>query len=97
MAPWSASLMRAAVSIKASRTVGKSNADRLIVLRTAAVAVCFWKDSARSRVRAFVLKRLCQVSRARLHFVEQANVLDRNHRLVGEGLGQLDLFVGERF
>ena len=44
-----------------------------------------------------LLKGLCQVTRARLHFVKQTDVLDRNHRLVGEGLGQLDLFVGERF
>ena len=29
-------------------------------------------------------------------FVEQAHVLDRDHRLVGEGGEQLDLLVGER-
>jgi len=33
---------------------------------------------------------------ARLHLVEQAHVLDRDHRLVGEGGDQLDLFFGER-
>src|SRR5262249_34934656 len=31
-----------------------------------------------------------------LDFVEQAHVLDRDHRLVGEGGEQLDLLVGER-
>ena len=33
---------------------------------------------------------------ARLHLLEQPHVLDRDHRLVGEGLDQLDLLVGER-
>ena len=33
--------------------------------------------------------------RARLHLVEQAHVLDRDHRLVGEGLDDLDLPLGE--
>ena len=33
---------------------------------------------------------------ARLHLVEQPHVLDRDHRLVGEGGDQLDLLVGER-
>src|SRR6266404_792974 len=51
MAPWSASQMRVAVSIKASKTVCKSNADLLITLSTFAVAVCCCKDSVKSRVR----------------------------------------------
>ena len=33
---------------------------------------------------------------ARLYFVEQTDILDRNYRLVGECLDQLDLPVGER-
>ena len=37
-----------------------------------------------------------QLARARLHLVEQPHVLDRDHGLVGEGLHQLDLLVGER-
>ena len=45
---------------------------------------------------AQVLERGGQFARARLHLVEQAHVLDRDHRLVGEGLDQLDLLVGER-
>jgi hypothetical protein len=32
----------------------------------------------------------------RLHLVEQAHVLDRDHRLIGEGGDQFDLFFGER-
>ena len=31
----------------------------------------------------------------RLHFIEQAHVLDRDHRLIGKGLKQRDLLVGE--
>ncbi len=34
--------------------------------------------------------------RPRLELLEQAHVLDGDHRLVGEGLQQLDLLVGER-
>ncbi len=44
-----------------------------------------------------LLQRFGQLARARLHLVEQPHVLDRNHRLVGEGGDQLDLLVGERF
>ena len=42
------------------------------------------------------LPSLCDLARARLHLVEQAHVLDRDHGLVGEGGDQLDLLVGER-
>ena len=35
------------------------------------------------------------VLRPRLEFLEQPHVLDRDHRLVGEGRDQLDLLVGE--
>ena len=41
--------------------------------------------------RRLLLQRLAQFSRARLHLVEQADILDGDHRLVGEGLDQLDL------
>ena len=34
-----------------------------------------------------------EVAVARLHFLEQPRVLDGDHRLVGEGLDQLDLLV----
>jgi hypothetical protein len=34
-------------------------------------------------------------ARARLYFVEQSHVFDRDHRLIGEGLQQLNLTVGE--
>ena len=33
---------------------------------------------------------------ARLHLIEQSRVLNRDHGLVGEGLDELDLLVGER-
>ena len=36
--------------------------------------------------RGLLLERLGQLARARLHLVEQPHVLDRDHRLVGEGL-----------
>ena len=48
------------------------------------------------RGRRLLLQRLGQFARARLHLVEQPHVLDRDHRLVGEGRDQLDLLVGER-
>ena len=54
-----------------------------MTLSTSVVAVCCSSDSL-------------QLARARLHLVEQAHVLDRDHRLVGEGGHQLDLLVGER-
>src|SRR6516165_3734927 len=43
-----------------------------------------------------LLKRLGERSRARLYLVEQPHVLDSDDGLVGEGLDQLDLLVGER-
>jgi hypothetical protein len=39
-----------------------------------------------------VLARLRQLPILVLNLVEQAHVFDGNHRLVGEGLNQLDLF-----
>ena len=43
-----------------------------------------------------IFQRGRQFARAGLHAFKQAHVLDRNHRLVGEGLDQLDLLFGER-
>ena len=54
-----------------------------MTLSTSDVAVCCSSDSVRSSVRC-------------LHLVEQPRVLDRDHRLVGEGRDKLDLLVGER-
>ena len=51
------------------------------------------KDRGRRRL---LLQCLGQLAGARLHLVEQAHVLDRDHRLVGEGGDQLDLLLGER-
>jgi hypothetical protein len=46
--------------------------------------------------RAQLADRLAELARARLYFVEQPRVLDRDHRLIREGGKQLDLLVGER-
>ena len=40
--------------------------------------------------RGLLLQRLGEIARARLHFFEQARVLDGDHRLVGEGLHEVD-------
>ena len=45
--------------------------------------------------RGLLLQRLRQVARARLHLFEKARVLDGDHRLIGEGLDDLDFPVGE--
>ena len=47
------------------------------------------------RGRRLLLQRLGKLARARLHLVEQPHVLDRDHRLIGEGRDQLDLLLGE--
>ena len=46
--------------------------------------------------RCLLLQRRLEIARARLHLVKQAHVLDRDHRLVGEGLKERDLRVRER-
>ncbi len=43
-----------------------------------------------------MLQRLAQFRIALAEFLEQSHVLDGDHRLVGEGLEQRDLLVGER-
>ena len=43
-----------------------------------------------------VLQRFRQFARAGFHAFEQPHVLDRDHRLVGEGGDQLDLLVAKR-
>src|SRR6266568_4693128 len=43
-----------------------------------------------------VLARLRKLPALVLDFVEQVDVLDRDHGLIGESRRQLDLFVGER-
>src|SRR5262249_41014213 len=43
-----------------------------------------------------LLQRFGQFARSRLHLVEQPHVLDGDDRLVGKGLEQLDLLIGER-
>src|SRR5262249_29879237 len=44
----------------------------------------------------FVLARLFKLPTLVLDFIEQPHVLDGDHRLVGEGGGQLNLLRGER-
>ena len=46
--------------------------------------------------RGLVFERLRQLRGPRLHLLEQPDVVDRDHRLVGEGGHKLDLLVGER-
>ena len=46
--------------------------------------------------RGLLLQRFGQLARALLLGVEQARVLDRDHRLVGESCDQLDVLIGER-
>jgi len=45
--------------------------------------------------RGLKLQRLRQIARARLHLVEQPHVLDRDDGLVGKGLHEFDLALGE--
>src|SRR5262245_5944161 len=47
------------------------------------------------RGRGLLLQRLGKLARPRLHLVEQSHVLDRDHRLVGEGSNQFNLLIGE--
>ena len=54
-----------------------------MILSTSAVAVCCCSNSLQI-VRAFVAP------------LEQPDILDRDDGLIGEGLEQLDLLVGER-
>ena len=46
--------------------------------------------------RRLLLQRLGEIAVAFLQFLEQPHVLDGDHRLVGEGLEQRDLFFGKR-
>src|SRR6202171_5636033 len=43
-----------------------------------------------------LLQRFAQILSARLHFLEQTDIADRDHRLIGEGLQQRNLFIAER-
>ena len=43
-----------------------------------------------------VVQRLREIARLGLHFLEQPDIPDRDHGLVGEGLQQGDLLVAER-
>ena len=51
--------------------------------------------SSTSRCRGLLLQRLSEIVGALAQLVQQPRVLDRDHRLVGEGLNQLDLGVRE--
>ena len=43
-----------------------------------------------------ILKRLGEIDGARLEFLEHADVFDGDHRLVGEGVEEIDVLSGER-
>ena len=83
MEPPNASHSRIALSAMASSTGWTSVGARLMTPRTSPVAVCRVRVWASSSLRA-------------LQFREQAHVLDRDHRLVGERLHELDLCIRER-
>ena len=74
---------REALFTMASKTGWALVGDRLMTWRISLVAVC----RARAPVSSLV---------ARLQLLEEPHVLDRDDRLVGEGLEQRDLLVGER-
>ena len=46
--------------------------------------------------RAKIVERLLKLAGARLHFFQEARILDRDHRLIGIGLRKLDLSIGEQ-
>ena len=46
--------------------------------------------------RGLLLQRFREIAGARLHLVEQPHILDRDHRLVGEGLQQLHVMRDKR-
>ena len=73
---------RAALSAIASKTGWRSVGELVITRRI-------------SRGGGLLLERLGQLAVPRLELLEQPHVLDRDHRLVGEGLQQRDLRVGE--
>ena len=74
---------RVAFSMSVSRHGWRSKVERLITLSTSLVAVCCSSASISSRFRAS-------------EFREQADVLDGDHRLIREGLQELDLARGKR-
>jgi len=53
-------------------------------------------DAEHLRCRGLLLQRIGKLVRALLLGLEQPRILDRDHRLVGEGLEQCDLFLGKR-
>jgi hypothetical protein len=80
-APNFASQIRVAFPNIVWNTPSNSPGELLMTRNTSEVAVCCSSDSESSRVRAFL---------------EQAYVLDRDHRLVGEGRDEIDLLLSER-
>src|SRR5262249_33950249 len=53
-------------------------------------------DSEHFRGRGLLLQRLAQLARALLFSLKKSHILYCNDRLVGEGLGKLDLLLRER-
>ena len=77
-----ASQRRIAFSSIVSNTGCRSPGELLITFSTSDVAVCCSSDFG-------------EIVGALLYLVEQPDVLDRDHRLVGEGRDKLDLLVGK--
>src|SRR5262249_2711761 len=46
--------------------------------------------------RSLMFERLGKLARSLLHLLEQPHILDRDYRLIGESLDQLDLLLSER-
>src|SRR5690242_7229970 len=53
-------------------------------------------DPQHLRGCGLLLERLREIARARAHLIEQPDVLDRDHCLIGEGPDKRDLAVAER-
>src|SRR5262245_60650781 len=82
MEPWYDPQKRAALAASVSRTGWRFVGEVLMTRRTSAVAVCCSRASVRSRLRTQLL--------------EQPDVLDGDNSLVGEGLQESAVRVGER-
>ena len=66
-----------------------------MVSKTGCTSVCDWLITRKiSLGRRLLLQRFGQLAVAGLQLLEQPHVLDRDHRLVGEGLEQGDLLSG---
>ena len=99
--PWLTTTSKACRPGRSSK-IPQPSAPESAMARRATVSSTSWRSSEELdraddlAERPGLLERLRQVLGARLQLLEQAHVLDRDHRLVREGLQQRDLLVGER-